>query len=500
MQSGAWGHAVRGRCATARGGRRRLCKRHRSMRRLRAWSIAAPHCCNARCPCWVWPVSRRGLHSLHCKPMCRRCHWTAPRQKLPRWLRWRSAAWCLVRRGSALPRPVLHSTKRASGNARVCLARSRRGRLSRAHRAHARPSAVGRALRALRRQRRRARGGMARHPSPATVQCARWCTGCRKTRRGPGSSAMLRRRSSSVRLRERLALDPAALQLRSAEQAARPTRSDWTFTYADPRVDVGKGGEARTRIVVAGDEVVLAGRSVFVPEAWERAQSEREGRRQLAKLVSIVISALAALGALVYAVLAWEQGQERPARFAVRGRRHPVAGSGQRRQQLAGRGDAARLRRAVINQVVVGVLGAFAGGLLGAVLFGLLAGVGAYYARIQVAAPIGGRVPAWLLGVAAALATAGDCRGADRPCRAGDADLAGPESAGPRMAMGGRAERWPGTHPGGRRHAVPAVGGGPCDGRMDAPYPRLRGGAGTAGCRRRRFSRATRCTMRCCKA
>ncbi len=65
----------------------------------------------------------------------------------------------------------------------------------------------------------------------------------------------------------------------------------------------------------------------------------------------------------------------------------------------------------VINQVVVGVLGAFAGGLLGAVLFGLLAGVGAYYARIQVAAPIGGRVPAWLLGVAAALATAGIAAG-----------------------------------------------------------------------------------------
>ncbi|MEO8752922.1 MAG: CPBP family intramembrane glutamic endopeptidase, partial [Casimicrobiaceae bacterium] len=208
-------------------------------------------------------------------------------------------------------------------------------------------------------------------------------------------------------LRERLALDVAALQLRSAEQTARPARRDWTFTYADPRVDVGKGGEARTRVVVAGDEVVLAGRSVFVPEAWERVESEREGRRQLAKLCSIVVIALAAIGALIYAVVAWGKGRsDRRASRWVAGMALLLV--------LAGAANnwpvaAMQLKTAepVVTQVVVGILGALAGGLLVALLLGLLAGVGAFYARNQVAAQMGGRVPAWVLGVAAACATAG---------------------------------------------------------------------------------------------
>ena len=208
-------------------------------------------------------------------------------------------------------------------------------------------------------------------------------------------------------LRERLAQDAAALQLRSAEQTARPARRDWAFTYADPRIDVGKGGEARAQVIVAGDEVVLAGRSVFVPEAWQRAESEREGRRQLAKLCSIVVIALAAIGALIYAVVAWGKGRSDRRAFlrvagislvlmvAVSANNWPVVA-----MQL-------KTAEPVANQVVIGILGALAGGLLVALLFGLLAGVGAYYARTQVAARMGGRFPAWTLGVAAALATAG---------------------------------------------------------------------------------------------
>src|SRR5204863_6290391 len=80
-------------------------------------------------------------------------------------------------------------------------------------------------------------------------------------------------------------------------------------TYADPRIDVGKGGEARAQVVVAGDEVVLAGRSVFVPETWRRAEAEREGRRQLAKFISIVVIAVAAIAALIYAVIAWSKAR-----------------------------------------------------------------------------------------------------------------------------------------------------------------------------------------------
>src|SRR5215472_9070855 len=46
-------------------------------------------------------------------------------------------------------------------------------------------------------------------------------------------------------IQQRFGLDPSALREVSAEEEQRPARSDWQFTYADPRVDVGKGGEAR---------------------------------------------------------------------------------------------------------------------------------------------------------------------------------------------------------------------------------------------------------------
>ena len=208
-------------------------------------------------------------------------------------------------------------------------------------------------------------------------------------------------------LRDRLGLDAGALAVRAADQTQRPARRDWAFTYADPRIAVGKGGEARAQVVVAGDEVVLAGRSVFVPEVWRRAESEREGRQQLAKIISIVVIAVAAIAALIYAVIAWSKARsDRRAFRWVTGISLllMLAGSANNWPALAMQINTAE---PVANQLVVVILGALAGGLLVALLFGLLAGVGAYYAKKQTAARLMSRFPAWMLGVAAALATAG---------------------------------------------------------------------------------------------
>jgi hypothetical protein len=207
-------------------------------------------------------------------------------------------------------------------------------------------------------------------------------------------------------LRDLLGQDAGALQLRSADQTQRPARRDWAFTYADPRIDVGKGGEARMQVVVAGDEVVLAAHSVFVPEAWQRSEVEREGRRQLAKISSIVVIGLAAIAALIYAVIAWSKGRSdrRAFRWVTGISLLMLAGSANNWPVVA-----MQLKTAepVTNQLVILILGALAGGLLFALLFGLLAGVGAYYARTQMPVRVAGRIPPWLLGVGAALATAG---------------------------------------------------------------------------------------------
>jgi hypothetical protein len=109
-------------------------------------------------------------------------------------------------------------------------------------------------------------------------------------------------------VRERFGQDPAALQLRTADQTRREARSDWTFVFADPAIDVGKDGEARIQVVIAGDEVVAAGRTVFVPETWLRAETIRDERLQVLKLTGIFAVALGALAALVFAVISWNRG------------------------------------------------------------------------------------------------------------------------------------------------------------------------------------------------
>ena len=43
-------------------------------------------------------------------------------------------------------------------------------------------------------------------------------------------------------VREQFGLDPAALKEVGAEEKQLPARADWTFTFADPALDVGAGG------------------------------------------------------------------------------------------------------------------------------------------------------------------------------------------------------------------------------------------------------------------
>lgn len=208
-------------------------------------------------------------------------------------------------------------------------------------------------------------------------------------------------------LRESFGLDPAALVLRSADQAQRDARRDWGFVYADPRVNVGKEGELRLQVIIGGDRVLSTGRAVFVPEAWQRAEARRDDERQVVKIASLVIVALLALAGLVYAVIAWNRHRcDRRAMLVVGGLSMAmlVAASANNWPALA-----MQLRTAepVLAQLTTSILGMLAGALLVGLLFGLLGGVGAWYARAQPAVALAGRLPAWAMGAAAALATAG---------------------------------------------------------------------------------------------
>ena len=125
---------------------------------------------------------------------------------------------------------------------------------------------------------------MARDRRPATRRCARSRTSLPEGRAGAALERDAAQALAGDALRARFGVDAGALVPRVAEQEKRPARSDWRFEYADPRVDVGTGGEARLQVVVAGDEPVRVGRSLFVPEAWQRAEARR--RRAAARIAA----------------------------------------------------------------------------------------------------------------------------------------------------------------------------------------------------------------------
>ena len=69
-------------------------------------------------------------------------------------------------------------------------------------------------------------------------------------------------------------LDIAGGTLRevSARPAKRKARTDWTFTFVDASLPPLPQGEPRIAVEIAGDEVTVVRRFVFVPEQWERQQ------------------------------------------------------------------------------------------------------------------------------------------------------------------------------------------------------------------------------------
>ncbi|MFO1399122.1 MAG: CPBP family intramembrane glutamic endopeptidase [Burkholderiales bacterium] len=208
-------------------------------------------------------------------------------------------------------------------------------------------------------------------------------------------------------LRRELGVEPLALALRAADESQRPQRRDWLFAYADPSVPVGNGGEARVLAAVAGDEVTNVGRGIFVPEAWRRAEQESESRLHVARVGSVGFIVVAALAALMLAVFAWSRGRsDRRAFLRVSALVFVMVVLGAANNWPA---TAFQLQTAepLANQLATSVLAPVAGGIAIALLFGLLAGVGAHYAREQVRVPLAGRLPAWAQGVAAALATTG---------------------------------------------------------------------------------------------
>src|SRR5487761_2069469 len=106
-------------------------------------------------------------------------------------------------------------------------------------------------------------------------------------------------------LHARFGVDAAALPLVAADEQQRPARTDWSFVFGDPRVNVGNGGEARYAVAIGGDQVTAAGRFVHIPETWLRAESARDNRLQVLALAGFAGFLAAGLAALIVGIRSW---------------------------------------------------------------------------------------------------------------------------------------------------------------------------------------------------
>jgi hypothetical protein len=204
----------------------------------------------------------------------------------------------------------------------------------------------------------------------------------------------------------RFGLAPAALHEVEVKQDPRPARTDWRFTYADPSVGVGTGGEARAVVDLAGDEVDAWGRYIFIPEAWYRAERDSASRLSVLRIAIGLAFALVAIAALIFATLSWTRDHfDRRAFVWTAGLLLGASILGGINQWPA-LALGLKTTEPVLNQVAPGVGAMLFGAVLTALAGGMFAGVGALTVRIHIVPGFDAKA-LWLRGTALALVAIG---------------------------------------------------------------------------------------------
>jgi hypothetical protein len=204
-------------------------------------------------------------------------------------------------------------------------------------------------------------------------------------------------------LRARLGVDPSAMRLVGADENKLPARVDWTFSWGDPRIEVGKDGEARYVIALAGDELAAYGRYVFVPEAWTRAEEERQNRAQIAVIGAALVFVAAGLAALVVGVTAWTRHRTDVRALWIMFVVSAVLTLLNAANHLPSAWIELRTAEPLWSQWLMRVLATLAAALVGGLLFALLGGVGSWAARTAPRQRLSGALPPWAAAVCAAL-------------------------------------------------------------------------------------------------
>jgi len=202
-------------------------------------------------------------------------------------------------------------------------------------------------------------------------------------------------------LKTRFGVDAAPLTLVAADEQQRPARTDWSFVFGDPHIVVGAGGEARYVVAVSGDQVSGAGRFVHVPETWTRSERELDNRLQIVALAGGAIFFAAGLAALVVGILGWIRHRVDSRALAIVFAATFVIAVLSAANAWPSVAMALSTTEPLASQLTMKVLGGIASALIGALVAGLCAGVGAFGARMSPPLFHIGRWPAMLAAVAA---------------------------------------------------------------------------------------------------
>lgn len=108
-------------------------------------------------------------------------------------------------------------------------------------------------------------------------------------------------------LRTEFGLDPAPLKEVSAVPSKLKARTDWVFTYSDPRPPSLPQGEKRLGVQIAGNQVMDAYRFVHVPEDWQRQQRDKETIPNMVRIASNAVVALIVVAGLSFAIWSWSR-------------------------------------------------------------------------------------------------------------------------------------------------------------------------------------------------
>ncbi|HEV2017763.1 MAG TPA: type II CAAX endopeptidase family protein [Gemmatimonadaceae bacterium] len=117
-------------------------------------------------------------------------------------------------------------------------------------------------------------------------------------RRDSADSSALRRIALASLSRQ--GMDTSTLQESELKETARPARRDATVTYTDTAIKLPDGAAARTWVQVAGDDPLVARRGVDLPEAFLRADRQRQtDRMMVAGVCILLLLGLIVTGAIV---------------------------------------------------------------------------------------------------------------------------------------------------------------------------------------------------------